>query len=156
ILDDVAIPLQIVSLGYRCLFEPGAIAYDDPSQNAGQESIRKRRTIAGVAQLIREYPQWLLPWRNPIWLEFVSHKVLRLVSPILLVAVFVINVLLLDMMVYRILLVLQGVMYGSALAGWLCQLFGWRSRVFGPALMFVALNVTTALALWDALRSRYR
>jgi poly-beta-1,6-N-acetyl-D-glucosamine synthase len=52
ILDDVAIPLQIVSQGYRCLFERGAMAYDRPSAATRQEAIRKRRTIAGAAQLM--------------------------------------------------------------------------------------------------------
>src|SRR5205823_4953926 len=50
----------------------------------------------------------------------------------------------------------QGVMYLSALAGWMAQQLGTRSVLFGPSLMFLTLNITTALALWDALRSKYR
>ena len=53
ILDDVVIPMQAVAAGYRCLFEPEALAFDLPSSSAMSESIRKRRTIAGAAQLIR-------------------------------------------------------------------------------------------------------
>lgn len=156
ILDDVAIPMQAMSQGYRCLLEPGAIAYDEPSKYPGQEAIRKRRTIAGAAQLLRDYPEWLNPLRNPIWFEFVSHKVLRLVSPLFLAGAGVLNCLLLDIPAYRVLFVLQLAMYASALIGWTYQKRGRRSVLFGPSLMFLALNVTTALALWDALRSKYR
>ena len=47
-----------------------------------QEAIRKRRTIAGAAQLIRLFPEWLSPTRNPLWFEYVSHKLLRLLAPL--------------------------------------------------------------------------
>lgn len=156
LLDDVAIPMQIVQQGLRCVFEPAALAYDDPSADPRQEAIRKRRTIAGVAQLVRNAPGLMLPWRNPIWWEFVSHKVLRLVSPVLLLLALVSNLLLWDRLPYQVLLGCQAGMYGAALLGWICQGLGLKSRLLGPPLMFVALNLTTALALYDALRGRYR
>src|SRR5262245_5746222 len=127
ILDDVAIPMQAMSQGYRCLLEPAAVAYDEPSKYPGQEAIRKRRTIAGAAQLVRDYPEWLNPRRNPIWFEFVSHKVLRLVSPLLLAALGVSNVALLSTPVYRPLLALQGVFYFSGIVGYFYQKQNRRS-----------------------------
>ena len=156
ILDDVAIPMQAVVQGYRCLFEPLAMIYDLPSGSTKQESIRKRRTIAGAAQLIRLYPSWIWPTRNPIWLEFVSHKLLRLVSPLLLVAALLTNACLLEFSAYRILLILQIAFYTAAAIGWLYQFLGRKAALFGAPLMFVTLNLTTVLALWDAARSRYR
>lgn len=156
ILDDVAIPMQAMSQGYRCLLEPGAIAYDEPSKYPGQEAIRKRRTIAGAAQLLRAYPEWLNPRRNPVWFEYVSHKVLRLVSPMFLAGAGLFNLLLSPHPVYRVLLVSQLALYAAAVVGWSYQKCGRRSVLFAPALMFLTLNVTTALALWDALRLKYR
>ena len=41
-LDDVVIPMQAVTAGFRCLFEPTAMVYDLPSASISQESIRKR------------------------------------------------------------------------------------------------------------------
>lgn len=156
ILDDVAIPLSIVNQGYRCVFEPAAIAYDLPSTSPQQEAIRKRRTIAGVAQLIRLYPQWMFPWSNRLWFEFVSHKWLRLVSPVLLLIAAVANVALISTPPYAVWLSLQFSFYVTGLVGWWSQCRGQRSKLFGPALMFLTLNLTTAYALWDAWRSRYR
>lgn len=156
ILDDVAIPLSIVQQGYRCLFEPGAIAYDNPSQSPNQEAIRKRRTIAGAAQLMRLYPQWLWPGSNPLWFEYVSHKLLRLASPLLLIAALVANACLVNTPPYAVLLSIQFSFYVTALCGWWFQQSGKKSRLFGPSLMFLTLNLTTAAALWDACRSRYR
>lgn len=156
LLDDVAIPMQAVVRGFRCVFEPAAIAYDLPSKSPGQEAIRKRRTIAGNAQLLVQHPEWLLPWKNPIWLQFVSHKVLRLVSPALMIAALVTNLLLAAQPAYHVLLTTQICFYVSATVGWLFQRSGTRSKCFGPSLMLVTLNLTTLAALWDALRGRYR
>ena len=156
ILDDVAIPMQAVARGYRCLFEPAALVFDEPSKSTRQESIRKRRTIAGVAQLVRLFPQWILPWRNPLWFEYVSHKLLRLTSPVFMLLTLAANLSLLELPLFRVLLILQFAFYASAVVGWCYQLSGRGSRLFGPPLMFVTLNLTTAAALWDALFARYR
>jgi len=155
ILDDVVIPMQAVEQSFRCILERGAEAYDRPSVSTAKESIRKRRTIAGCAQLIAAQPRWLLPWRNPIWWEFCSHKLLRLLSPVLLVIVGLANLWLMDRPWYLVLLSLQVAMYVTALAGWLSQQRGRRSSLFGPSLMFVSLNATTVAALWDALCGRF-
>lgn len=156
ILDDVAIPMQAIQRGYRCLFEPAAQVFDEPSKSTRQETVRKRRTIAGVAQLVTLFPQWTLPWRNPLWFEYVSHKLLRLASPLLMLAALLANFWLLDLPAYRVLLVLQAGFYAAAIVGWCYQASGRGSRLFGPPLMFVTLNLTTAVALWDALFAKYR
>lgn len=156
LLDDVAIPMQAVEQGYRCVFEAGAVVYDQPSESLEKEGIRKRRTIAGNAQLVRLYPRWLLPWRNPIWFEFVSHKLLRLASPLMLAGCLITNVSLVGMDCYGAVMGVQAVIYVMAAAGWFGAHRGWSLRALGVPFMFVALNLTTALALIDALRGRYR
>ena len=156
LLDDVVIPMVAVTQGWKCVFEREAIAWDDPSASLGREAVRKRRTIAGAAQLILHHPAWLLPWRNPIWLEFVSHKLLRMASPLLLLCVAVTNVMLVGQPIYSLLLLYQACFYCSAIAGWLCQKFGRPSSLFGVQAMFLTLNATTVVALFDALRGRFR
>jgi cellulose synthase/poly-beta-1,6-N-acetylglucosamine synthase-like glycosyltransferase len=156
LLDDVAIPLSIVRQGRRCVFEEEARVYDAPSGTPREESVRKRRTIAGVCQLVARDPALLWPGRNPIWFQFVSHKVARLFSPLLLVGLVVMNVLLRAQPLYKEVLIAQGIFYLAAGAGWCLSRCGVRSRLLGAALMFVNLNLTTLQALADALRGRYR
>jgi len=156
ILDDVVLPMQVVEQGYRCCFESGAEIYDRPSSSPRQEAIRKRRTIAGAAQLLRNQPRWLLPGHNPLWFEFCSHKVMRLASPFLLMIALFTNVALVSLPWMRVFFVAQMCCYIAAGVGWLYQKSGRRSVCFGPCLMFVTLNLTTAQALWDAVRNRYQ
>lgn len=81
ILDDVAIPMQALREGWRVVFDERAIAYDQASQTPAQERTRKLRTLAGNVQLVVRMPWTLVPGVDPIALQFVSHKVLRLVAP---------------------------------------------------------------------------
>lgn len=84
ILDDVYAPMSLVLRGYRVGFDPDALAYDERRFAPGQEFKRKARTLTGVLQLCIWLPDVLLPWRNPIWAQFVFHKLLRLFTPYLL------------------------------------------------------------------------
>src|SRR5690606_33314040 len=111
------------------------------------ETVRKRRTIAGCAQLVINQPRWLLPWRNPVWWEFISHKLLRLVSPLLLILVLGTNLALVKVPLYKVLLGGQLAFYLLAICGWRLQRRGASAALLGPVHMFVALNVTTLIAL---------
>ena len=86
VLDDVLVPMQVAATGRRVVYEPDAVAWDGTSQQPREEQRRKIRTLAGNFQLIQLAPWLLLPWRNPLWFRFVSHKLLRLLAPWLLLA----------------------------------------------------------------------
>lgn len=86
ILDDLYTPMHAVLRGHRIGFDPGAIATDDRRFSAEDEYRRKVRTLTGVLQLCAWLPGVLAPWRNPVWLQFVSHKLLRLLTPYLVLA----------------------------------------------------------------------
>ena len=150
LLDDVAIPMQAVMQGSRCVFEEQAVVFDLPSSSVAEENIRKRRTIAGNAQLIRLYPCWLLPWRNPIWFQYVSHKLGRLLSPFFLAGALAASLILFRDPLYAIALAGQVVLYGMAMIGWLFSI-----RWCGIATVFVLLNLTTLRALADAAAGRF-
>ena len=156
LLDDVVIPMQAVETGAKCVFEPAALVYDRPTTEPGREAVRKRRTIAGAAQLAIAQPRWLLPWRNPIWWEFGSHKLARLLAPLLLVAALAANVALATgSQFYLLLLGLHLAFYAVAGLGYLAQRLGAKLPGASVPLMFVTLNGTTALALVDAARGRF-
>jgi len=118
VLDDVQIPMRAVLKGKRVLFEPAAIAYDQVTSTADMEYEKKRRTLMGNYELLAEMPALLLPWRNPIFLQLVSHKVGRLLVPYCLIALFVSNLFLLHGF-YLLVLVCQVMWYLMAFAGWL-------------------------------------
>jgi cellulose synthase/poly-beta-1,6-N-acetylglucosamine synthase-like glycosyltransferase len=146
LLDDLYWPLQVVMQGRRVAYDERAVAYDRLPERPTDEFRRKVRTLSGNFQLAAVLPQALLPWRNPIWAQFVSHKLLRLVVPWMLLAVFFASSLL-DGPLYRIALVAQVIFYALALIA-LAGGPGSRWRVTTAAAAFVVLNAAAWLAFW--------
>jgi cellulose synthase/poly-beta-1,6-N-acetylglucosamine synthase-like glycosyltransferase len=88
ILDDVLAPMRAVLAGYRVVFSEQAIAFDRAAADADAEHRRKVRTLAGNFQILVQEPRLLLPKINPVWLQYVSHKLGRLVVPYALLSLF--------------------------------------------------------------------
>lgn len=165
LLDDVAYPMRVVLNGYRCVFDEQALVFDTPSQSGKTEDIRKRRTIAGNIQLVTHYPDLLMPGKNPIWFEFISHKMSRLLSPFLLMALLATNTWLVFVgkslnTEYGTLNTLYGFSLLAQALFYLLAVVGLRSaahtRFTSAPAMFLRLNVTTLRAWGDALFGRYR
>ena len=81
ILDDLYVPMQLVLRGQRIAFVDEARAYETRATTDGNEYRRKVRTLTGVLQLCAWLPHTLAPLRNPVWPQFVTHKLLRLLTP---------------------------------------------------------------------------
>ena len=92
LLDDVLAPMRVVLAGYRVVFNERARAFDRAAADADAEARRKIRTLAGNFQILALEPRLLLPIRNRVWLQYVSHKLGRLVVPYALLAIFVASV----------------------------------------------------------------
>jgi poly-beta-1,6-N-acetyl-D-glucosamine synthase len=154
ILDDVAIPMQAVRAGYRVVFDSRAHAYDRPSQSAAQERARKVRTLAGNYQLLAMMPWLVLPWANPIWVQFMSHKILRLVAPFAMLALLLAHmVLAIGSAGYALLLVAHILGYCLALWGQKIPSLA-HMRLIKLASAFVLLNSYAVLGLWQFLCGR--
>ena len=89
LLDDVLVPMRVVLAGQRIVCEERAVAFDRTSDNAANEVRRKTRTLAGNYQILAQEPRLLVPGINPVWLQYMSHKVGRLLVPWALIGAFV-------------------------------------------------------------------
>ena len=154
ILDDVLIPMRVVRKGYRVVFEPQAVALDRPSDDARQEFRRKVRTIAGNFQLFAREPWLLVPGRNPLWLQTVSHKVLRLIGPPLLAGTFLTSLVLAFKPLYGIALAAQTFLYAAALVGAAQRDARRPLPGFSAAFVFVLLQAATVVAFTRFVRGR--
>lgn len=103
LLDDVLIPMIACKKGYKVGFDDRAVAWDVPSSSSENEKRRKIRTLSGNYQLLFRNPMWVLPTGHPIWWQFFSHKIARLMVPL----VFILSVIL------SIILSIGGVVYAQ-------------------------------------------
>jgi cellulose synthase/poly-beta-1,6-N-acetylglucosamine synthase-like glycosyltransferase len=121
LLDDVLAPMRIVLTGSRVVFDEHARALDRVVADNRAESRRKTRTLAGNYQILWLEPRLLIPFVNPVWLQYMSHKVGRLVVPWALISLLLTSLLLATShQVYAVALILQLGFYGlAALGGWM-------------------------------------
>ena len=152
ILDDVYIPMEVVHQGKRVIFQPKARVWDVPFLGAEREFARKVRTLSGNYQLVQLAP-WLLSGNNPLRLEFISHKLLRLVVPFALAAILAASIFL-PGPIYRVALILQLLLYGLSLLAWLRPGRGLLARIADAALTFVVLNSAAAVAFLRVVTRR--
>ena len=114
LLDDVHLPLGAFFSGYRVVWDDKARAFDQPT-SLRQEFRRKVRTQAGVYQILLAWPQLLGPG-NRMWLDFVSHKLGRLLLPFALITAALATLAGLPHAWAHLAASAQGVGYGLALA----------------------------------------
>ena len=152
ILDDLLTPMRIVMQGYRVVFEGRALAFDRVAHDYSSEFKRKVRTLAGNYQAISFCPRLMKPWANRIFLQFVSHKVFRLIAPIALVGLFVTNAVHLGGW-FTIFMALQITGYSLAIVGWWLNRVGVRERLTGAAFTFCLLNYASLMGAVQFLKA---
>jgi cellulose synthase/poly-beta-1,6-N-acetylglucosamine synthase-like glycosyltransferase len=118
LVDDVLAPMRAVLDGWRIVFEEQAVAFDRTVPDAATEARRKRRTLAGNYQILLQEPRLLMPIVNPVWLQFTSHKIGRLLVPWALLAAFITSAVLAgEAWIYILAFAVQAVFYGLAIVG---------------------------------------
>lgn len=154
LLDDVQIPFNYITQGYKVLFDTSAQAFDVISEDYAKEKNRKVRTLAGNYQLINNNPHYLLPYFNPVWIEFISHKVLRLIIPFFLLAIFISNIFILkDSVFYMAFFVLQSMFYLYFVIN-LFTSFYCNNKLYRIIEAFLNLNIYAVLGLVFFLKNK--
>jgi len=82
ILDDMLQPLAVIHKGYRSVLERSAVVFDTWPEKISGEFSRKVRTLAGNFQLV-SLASWTITPSNRVLIQFISHKLLRLIVPYL-------------------------------------------------------------------------
>ena len=134
LVDDFYVTLAALRAGYRAIHELGAVCYEDVSDHLPEEFRRKARIAAGNFQNLKEFRALLWPpWRG-VAFAFWSHKVLRWLTPGLL----------LGLLAATAGLVALG-------AGWLYQL-ALAGQLAGPALLLLDGALRRRGRHWRGLR----
>jgi cellulose synthase/poly-beta-1,6-N-acetylglucosamine synthase-like glycosyltransferase len=147
ILDDVVIPMEIALSGFRIVYDNQAEAFDPQPLDPCAETLRKTRTLAGNFQMLLRYPGWLLPWRNRLAWQLISHKYLRLAGPFLLGTILGSSLFLVYEPFFRACVGAQLIAYLLAGAG--LAIPSLRMRLFSIPAGFLFLN-------WTAVRGFFR
>jgi biofilm PGA synthesis N-glycosyltransferase PgaC len=151
ILDDVLIPMHVARKGKRVIFHPSAMAYDRLFSEKGKEFSRKVRTLTGNYQLLMLAP-WLLSSANPLRFRFISHKLLRLIVPLLLILMLATSFIT-DGLLYRLIFSVQVLFYALAICGFIIP-SSVKLKPVAIANTFVMLNVAALVAFCNFIIGR--
>ncbi|MFH1771984.1 MAG: glycosyltransferase family 2 protein [Candidatus Omnitrophota bacterium] len=141
ILDDVAIPLYVVARGYRAVFDESAKAYEAAAESSKEEFGRKARTLAGNFQLFSRYRKSLASFKAIFLWKFLSHKFLRAVAFIFLLALVIASFFLKHIYPYNFGFLAQTVFYLFAVSGFTAEKLRISSRFLSVPYMFCVLNL---------------
>ncbi len=143
--DDYLIPMRIVARGFRAVYEPSAVCWESESAvSLRGEFSRRRRIAVGNCQQVIELAHLLNPWRGWIALCFFSHKLLRTLAPLFMLAL-LFCALWLPAPWSAVVVTLQLLLYGSAAIGYRCQRRG-RMVMWLSAPMYFCLGNLAMLA----------
>ncbi len=154
IISDLVQPLHIVLQGFRVVFEPRALAWEETTPDAEDELRMRVRVITRGVRGLLSVPALLAPWRYP-WIAFQlwSHKILRWCTPLFLLALLAGNLLLVDRFFFRAALFAQLAFYLSALA--LAALpERRRPHALSLPLYLCTMNAASLISLFQLVRGR--
>lgn len=138
LVDDFVISMKAAEKGHKIIYEPSALAYEEPAASTEQEFIRRVRIGAGGFQSIILLRGLLNPFKGLVAWGFWSHKVIRWLGPFLLLAVFISNIYLLKTgRIYLYILILQMIFYAAGILGKLLQN---KKGIFNFPYHFIVIN----------------
>lgn len=151
--DDAFLTLAVVLQGYEIGYEPAATSTEEASVSIAEDFRVKVRMVAGGYQFLAMY------WRDLMgtgWFafKFASHKILRWLMPLFLIALLSISMLQFDEWPYTLLLVAQILFYGVASVGALVPSVHQASRLVYIPFYFTTMNLAAFVGLARFLRGR--
>ena len=154
-INDFMNPLQIVDRGYRGLFEPAAISYEDTAESFEKEYRRKVRIVSRSFNALRRVPGVLKPFRNPRhWFLLISHKLMRWLAPFFLLIFLTASLFLWRFPLYRAALLLQLVFYAGATAAWLIPATRSVWKPMSLAYYFCLVNMASLIGCIKCFRGK--
>jgi len=149
-ISDFTLPLQIVARGYRGVYEPEAICYEETAADFGGEFRRKARIVNRSLRAVLRVPQTLNPFRVGLFaVQLLIHKVLRWFAPFFLVGVLLTSLLLAGRgnLIYDFLLASQVVFYSVGLLRFVP--FVGRQKPVYIAYYFCLVNAAAAVGIFQ-------
>ncbi|TWU54496.1 Poly-beta-1,6-N-acetyl-D-glucosamine synthase [Rubripirellula tenax] len=153
-INDFLLPLKVVVRGYRGVFDPEAVCFEDAAPDFAGEFRRKRRIVNRSMRAVLKVPGAMNPFRVGWFaVQLIAHKVLRWLCPLFLVTMLISSAVLSFQEVndrslgwtYSVLLLLQ--LLGYAIA--CLHIFPpfRRIRLVYIAYYFLMVNIASARGL---------
>jgi len=156
IISDLVEPLKIIEKGYRIVFEPEAVAYEETTEKPSEEFKMRIRVITRAMRGILYVKSLLNPFKYPfVSFQLISHKVLRWLIPFFLIGLLVSNYFLIGThWFYNLTFVMQISFYTIALLGMIADKLGKRFKMLAIPMYFCVVNTASLIAFFKTLKGQ--
>jgi len=151
LIEDFVIPMQVIRQGKRVVLEPAAIGWEKGVQSLREEFRRKVRIAAGAAQALVRGSAWPLHAPARFWFIFLSHKLLRWLSPLTGMLVLAAAASSFQEPVSRMAMASIALITALAMLRWVT---GWTQTVFSAPFYFLFGQAAMAVGLWKGVAGR--
>ncbi len=150
IISDFIEPFKIIEQGYRVIYEPAALSFEQSTTNFHEEYSRKKRIINRSFYSLLHYKTFLNPIKYPLLsFQLISHKLLRWSIPIYLPIILAVNFFLLNSLFFKITFTLQLLFYSTAILGYLLEKKNWHIVVFYTPFYYCLVNIASLQAILE-------
>jgi cellulose synthase/poly-beta-1,6-N-acetylglucosamine synthase-like glycosyltransferase len=152
VMDDFFVTTRVLKAGKEAIYEPQAIGSEETSLETYGEFHRKVRISQANFNLLPKYIPLLNPLRGLVAYGFFSHKLLRWIAPVLMMALLVSNALLLARgPLYYALFSAQALLYFIAGLGYIRNGKTKNSKLLLIPFYFVSMNMALLIGMFRAL-----
>ncbi len=154
IVEDFQIPLDLRIHGHWIVYDADAIGVEEIAPTFGSQFERRVRLGAGNFQTLFGHPGYLNPFKGRIAFAYWSHRVLRWITPILMIVALAATAGLARSPFYLALFVAQCLFYVLALIGFRLKKSGRSAGVCRIPLYFCSMNAAMLFGLFRYLGRR--
>lgn len=154
-INDFVNPLQIIAKGFRGVFDAEAICYEETAGDFEKEARRKERIVNRSFRGLMKVKEVMNPLKSGFFsLEVISHKLLRWLIPVFLIATALgtLYLSIAGMVAFKLLLLLEITFFWLAMAGYFKRKNTQISPAFFYPYYFLLVNTYSLLGVLQALR----
>jgi biofilm PGA synthesis N-glycosyltransferase PgaC len=162
--DEFTVAMDIIRQGFRVVYEPDAISYDDASTKMRDEFNRRARINAGRYHALFSAGYLKAP-NTEMTFRLFSHKLLRPLTPIFMLIMLIANLLAVVWpekknpvlsAINVLTLAGQALFYSLAGLGWLGERQERHNKLLNVVYFFVSSNAAALVGFWRWLRGKQR
>jgi cellulose synthase/poly-beta-1,6-N-acetylglucosamine synthase-like glycosyltransferase len=153
LVDDFYLCLKVIDAGYKAINNLNAIVYEDVSNNLNDEFRRKVRIATGDFQNLNEFKKMLWPPYKGLGFSFLSHKVLRWITPILIIISYILNgILAIDSIFYFILFICYNFVLFLPITDFLLKKINIHNVLLRFITHFLSMNLALLIGMFKAIK----
>ncbi len=153
LVDDFYLCMKVLEMGYKAINNINALVYEDVSNNLSDEFRRKARIATGDFQNLNEFKHLLWPpWKGSAF-SFLSHKVLRWISPIFLIVAWGTNFFLaFHYNLYLIIFALYSFVLLLPIVDFLLKKINFHNIILRFITHFITMNIALFIGMFRAMK----